>query len=195
MNGVFVDASATVAPTATLGAGTKVWHQAQIADGVHVGIDCVLGKGVYLGVGTVLGDRVKVQNGCGVFGATLEEGVLLAPGVYLLEDPAPRATRPDGISKGPADWQTLPVTVRRGASIGANATVAPGVVIGRSAMVAICSAVHRDALDHAFVAGNPARQVGWVCACGVRLDEGLACPTCATRHVKTHHGLTGAVEF
>lgn len=182
MTEVFIEASATVADTATVGAGTKVWHQAQIGDGVRVGADCVLGKGVYLGAGAVLGDRVKVQNGCGVFGATVEDDVLLAPGVYLLEDPTPRATRPDGLPQGPADWRARPVTVRHGASVGANSTVAPGVVIGPHAMVAIGSAVHRDVPAHALVAGNPARQVGWVCACGTRLDAELRCPACGRGH-------------
>lgn len=185
MTAVFIEQSAAVAGTANLGPGTKVWHQAQIADDVTVGSDCVIGKGAYVGVGSMVGNRVKIQNSCGIFGATLEDDVMLAPGVYLLEDPAPRASTPDQQPKGPQDWHRHPVTVRRGATVGANSTIAPGVVIGQHAMVAICSAVHRDVADHALVAGNPARHVGWVCQCGVRLGEDLSCPSCRRRYLKT----------
>jgi UDP-2-acetamido-3-amino-2,3-dideoxy-glucuronate N-acetyltransferase len=149
----------------------------------------VLGSGVYLGTGTVLGNRVKIQNGCGVFGARLDDDVLLAPGVYLLEDPTPRACRADGLPQSPGDWEPRPVAVGHGASIGANSTIAPGVVIGRCALVAIGSAVHRDVPDHALMAGNPGRQVGWVCACGARLDEQLTCRHCATHHIVGADGL------
>ncbi len=189
MSGVFVEASATVAPTAVIGAGTKVWHQAQVIDGVEVGEQCVIGKGVYLGAGTVIGNRVKIQNGCGVFGARLSDDAMLAPGVYLLEDPAPRATRPDGKAKGPDDWRRLPVTIHQGATLGANTTVAPGVTVGRYSMTAMGSAVHRDVPDHALIAGNPARQVGWVCACGAGLPEDLTCAACAVTYHKTPTGL------
>jgi len=192
MTEVFIEPSAAVSTTASLGPGTKVWHQAQIADEVTVGSDCVIGKGAYLGTGSTVGNRVKIQNGCGVFGATLEDDVMLAPGVYLLEDPAPRASTPGQQQKGPDDWQRHPVTVRRGATVGANSAVAPGVVIGKYAMVAICSAVHRDVADHALIAGNPARQVGWVCRCGVRLGDDLTCPTCLSRYVKTADAISAA---
>ncbi|GAA1378392.1 acyltransferase [Catellatospora chokoriensis] len=186
----FIEASAAIAATASVGSGTRIWHQAQLADGVVVGENCVIGKGVYLGVGSVVGDRVKIQNGCGVFGAQVGDDVLLAPGVYLLEDPAPRASRPDGFLKGADDWRRVPVTVAQGATIGANCTIAPGVTVGRYAMVAIGSAVHRDVPDHGLVAGNPARQVGWVCACGTRLTDTLTCPGCPATYASGDHGLT-----
>ena len=177
-------------PSAAIGARTRIWHQAQLGDGVTVGADCVIGKGAYVSSAAVVGDRVKIQNGCGVFGAHLEDEVMLAPGVYLLEDPTPRATTPQGTPKAWQDWTREPVTVRRGATIGANAVVAPGVTVGRYALVAIGSAVHRDIPDHALVAGNPARQVGWVCRCGKPLDEELTCPGCHRRHTSTPHGLS-----
>jgi UDP-2-acetamido-3-amino-2,3-dideoxy-glucuronate N-acetyltransferase len=188
-DGAWVHHTAEVGPAALLGGRTRVWHQAQVADGARIGEDCTIGKGVYIGAGSVLGDRVKVQNGCGVFGGRLEDETMLAPGVYLLEDPAPRAATPDGRVKTAADWQRRPVTVRRGATIGANATIAPGVTVGRYALVAIGSVVHRDVPDHALMAGNPARQVGWVCACGHRVDEDLACG-CGNRYQTSPDGLT-----
>ncbi|MBM0256502.1 N-acetyltransferase [Micromonospora sp. 4G55] len=185
-----IEASAEVAPTARIGARTRIWHQAQVTGDVRIGADCVLGKGVYVSSAAQIGDRVKIQNGCGVFGAVLEDGVMLAPGVYLLEDPAPRAVAANGQLKGWQDWRREPVTVRHGATIGANAVVAPGVTVGRYAMVAIAAAVHRDVPEHGLVAGNPARQVGRVCQCGHRLDDNLACPTCDLRYQQQPHGLS-----
>lgn len=186
--------TAEVSPTATVGDQTRIWHQAQVADQVRIGADCTIGKGVYVGAGSVIGSRVKVQNGCGVFGAILEDETLLGPGVQLLEDPAPRATTPDGRTKGRFDWHRQPVTVRRGATVGSNATVAPGVRIGAYAMVAIGSVVHRDVPDHALVAGNPARQVGWACGCGQRLDDDLDCCRCGNRYREGADGLQRATD-
>jgi UDP-2-acetamido-3-amino-2,3-dideoxy-glucuronate N-acetyltransferase len=185
-----VHPTAEVHSGARVGARTRLWHQVQVGEGVAVGDDCVLGKGVYVSSAAVIGDRVKIQNGCGVFGARLEDEVMLAPGVYLLEDPAPRAATPHGIPKGWDDWTRKPVTVRRGATVGANAVVAPGVTVGCYALIAIGSAVHRDVPDHALVAGNPARQVGWVCRCGKRLDDDLTCPSCTLRFTQATGGLT-----
>lgn len=184
----FIHDTAEVHPSARVGARTRIWHQVQVGEGVQVGADCVLGKGVYVSSAAVIGDRVKIQNGCGVFGARLEEEVMLAPGVYLLEDPAPRAATPQGAPKAWDDWTRRPVTIRRGATVGANAVIAPGVTVGRYALVAIGSAVNRDVPDHALVAGNPARQVGWVCRCGKHLDETLTCPTCQISFVTGEHG-------
>lgn len=184
--------TAEVHVSARVGARTQIWHQVQVGEGVAVGEDCVLGKGVYVASAAVIGDRVKIQNGCGVFGARLEDEVMLAPGVYLLEDPTPRAATPAGALKGWDDWNRQPVTVRRGATIGANAVVAPGVTVGRYALVAIGSAVNRDVPDHAIVAGNPARRVGWVCCCGKHLDDALTCPTCQVTYITAAHGLSTA---
>lgn len=182
--------TAEVHATARIGPRTRIWHQVQVGEDVSIGADCVLGKGVYAASAAVIGDRVKIQNGCGIFGARLEDEVMLAPGVYLLEDPAPRAAAPDGAPKQWQDWTRMPVTVRRGATVGANAVVAPGVTVGRYALVAIGSAVNRDVPDHALVAGNPARQVGWVCRCGKHLDDTLSCPTCQLRYITGEHGLS-----
>jgi len=193
-SGVHPDAiihdTAEVHTTARIGPRTRIWHQVQVGEGVSIGADCVLGKGVYVASATVIGDRAKIQNGCGVFGARLEDEVMLAPGVYLLEDPAPRAATPQGAPKQWQDWTRMPVTIRRGATVGANAVIAPGVTVGRYALIAIGSAVNRDVPDHALVAGNPARQVGWVCRCGKHLDDTLSCPTCQLRYLTGEHGLS-----
>lgn len=162
----------------TVGDGTRLWHQAQVAAGAQVAADCTVGKGAYIGTGSTLGNRVKVGNYTSVFGARVADEVMLCPGVLLLEDAAPRATTPDGRRKGPGDFTRRPVTVERGATIGAAATIAPGVAIGAHALVAIGAVVVRDVPAHALVAGNPARQCGWVCVCGHTLDTDHHCSDC-----------------
>jgi UDP-3-O-[3-hydroxymyristoyl] glucosamine N-acyltransferase len=168
-----------------VGEGTRLWHQAQVASGARVGAECVLGKGAYIGTGTHVGNRVKIGNYANVFGAAIADEAMICPGALLLEDRAPRATTPDGMPIGPGDWVPLPVAVGRGATIGAAAVIAPGVTIGAHAMVALAAAVFHDVAPHALVAGNPARQCGWVCLCAGTLDTDLRCPRCRRRYTRS----------
>ncbi|MET7303401.1 phosphopantetheine-binding protein [Embleya sp. NPDC005575] len=177
-------------PGSLVGDGSRLWHQAQVATGARIGADCVVGKGAYIGTGSVLGDRVKIGNHASVFGARVADAVMICPGALLLEDAAARATTPDGRRKGPDDFDRTPVTVESGATVGAGAVVAPGVRIGRHAMVALGAVVAHDVPDHALVAGNPARPCGWACACGHTLDADLVCPHCARAHRHRGTGLT-----
>lgn len=165
-----------------VGTGTRIWHQAQVAAGAQVGDDCVLGKGVYLGTGTRVGNRVKIGNYSNIFGAVIADEAMICPAVIIVEDRAPRATTPEGRLAGPQDWTRHPVSIGRGATIGTSAVIAPGVAIGAYAMVALGSAVFHDVAAHALVAGNPARQCGWACACGHTLDTDLRCPHCPRRY-------------
>lgn len=171
---------------AIVGAGSRLWHQAQVAAGASIGADCTLGKGAYVGAGSRVGDRVKLGNYASVFGASVGDDAMISPLAALLEDPAPRATTPDGRRKQHADFDQRPVTVGRRATIGAGAMIAPGVTVGHDALVAIGAVVVRDVLPHALVAGNPARQCGWVCACGHTLADTLQCPRCSRGYVR--HG-------
>ncbi|MYW04470.1 hypothetical protein GT354_40605 [Streptomyces sp. SID3343] len=107
---------------------------------------------------------------------------MICPGALLLEDPAPRATTPDGHRKTASDFTRAPVTVGQGATIGAGAVLAPGVRVGDHALVAVGAVVVRDVPAHALVAGNPARRCGWVCRCGRTLDASLRCPACPRSH-------------
>lgn len=172
-------------PGGVVGDGTRLWHQAQVASGAHVGADCVLGKGAYLGGGSRVGDRVKIGNYANIFGARIADEAMICPAVLLLEDRAPRAITPDGRRVGPGDWTPHPVTVGLGATIGAGAMIAPGVRIGAHAMVALGAAVFHDVAPHALVAGNPARQCGWVCLCGHTLDTDLRCPNCPRTYTRS----------
>lgn len=135
--------------------------------------------GCYVGYGSRIGSNVKVGNHSDIFGALIEDDVMVSPQVVLTEDRTPRATRLDGGRQGADDWTSNPVVVRRGASIGAGARVAPGVEIGQYALVGIGAVVLRDVSRHALVLGNPARACGWVCRCATTLDSQLRCPQCA----------------
>ena len=175
LDGVQVHPSADVSPQAQVGAGTKIWHQAQVREGARIGHHCVIGKGAYIDSNVTIGNLVKIQNGAFVFhGATLEDGVFVGPHACLTNDHLPRAITPDGKLKGDADWEVGHTLIQYGASIGAGAVILPGVSVGRWAMIGAGAVVTKDVAAHGLVVGNPARLVGYVCACGHRLTE-LAC--------------------
>jgi UDP-2-acetamido-3-amino-2,3-dideoxy-glucuronate N-acetyltransferase len=166
-----VQPSADVDERASLGAGTSVWHLAQVREGAVVGADCVIGRGAYIGAGVRMGDRCKVQNYALVYEpAVLEDGVFVGPAVVFTNDHFPRAVAPDGSVKTADDWEPVGVTVRSGASIGARAVCVAPVTVGRWAMVAAGSVVVKDVPDFALVVGVPARFVRWVGRAGVPLD-------------------------
>jgi UDP-2-acetamido-3-amino-2,3-dideoxy-glucuronate N-acetyltransferase len=156
--------------SSTVGPGTRVWAFAHVMEGAVVGAGCNIGDHAFVEAGARLGDRVTVKNAVLVWNrVTVEDEVFLGPNAVFTNDLAPRAAR----RKSPEEF--LPTLVRRGATIGANATVVCGTTIGRHAFVAAGAVVTRDVAAHALVAGNPARRIGWVCACGERLDATLAC--------------------
>jgi UDP-2-acetamido-3-amino-2,3-dideoxy-glucuronate N-acetyltransferase len=181
-----IAATAVVSEEAIIGPATKVWHFAQIREGAHVGAECNVGKGVYIGAKVVVGDRCKIENNASLFeGLTVEDAVFIGPHVVFTNDRLPRATNPDGTLQTAADWTMGRTTVRRGASIGANAVIVPDIEIGRYAMIGAGSVVTRDVPAHALVVGNPARQIGWICVCGrersadaPREGEELRCTRC-----------------
>lgn len=172
MNGVFVH-PAGLCESEDVGPGTRVWAFAHVLPGARVGRDCNICDGAFVETGAVLGDRVTVKNGTLVFvGVTCEDEVFLGPNVLFTNDLRPRAH----LRKG-AD-ELLTTVVRRGASLGAGVVVVCGHEIGEYAFAAAGSVIARDVPAHAFVAGNPARQKGWVCSCGNRLSANLYCGAC-----------------
>jgi acetyltransferase-like isoleucine patch superfamily enzyme len=171
-----IDPSARIHATADLeadvsvGARTSIWHRAQVRTQATIGADCVIGRDAFIDEGVQLGDRVKVQNGALVYhGVTVEDGVFIGPGAILTNDRYPRAITPSGELARADDWTVSPIRLRTGCSIGAGAVVVAGTTVGRFATVGAGAVVTRDVPDHALVAGNPARRMGWVCACGHRL--------------------------
>jgi len=188
---VRIAASADVDARAVIGAGTTVWHLAQVREGAVVGAECIIGRGAYIGPGVVVGDRCKIQNHALVYvPAVLEDGAFVGPAVVFTNDYYPRAVNPDGSLKSADDWHAQGVTVRTGASIGARAVCVAPVTVGRWALVAAGSVVVRDVPDFALVAGVPARRVRWVGRSGQPLgepdDEGIRrCPSTGERYAET----------
>jgi UDP-2-acetamido-3-amino-2,3-dideoxy-glucuronate N-acetyltransferase len=180
--------SADLDDNVTIGAGTLVWHLAQIRTGAVIGEECIIGRGAYVGPGTRLGRRCKVQNHALLYEpAVLEDGVFIGPAVVFTNDFYPRAVNPDGTLKSAHDWEPVGVTVREGASIGARAVCVAPAVIGRWALVAAGAVVTGDVPDHALVVGVPAKRVGWVGRAGVPLkQEGdfWVCPQTGEKYVE-----------
>ena len=163
----YIHPTADVSPKASIGDGTRIWHQAQVREGAHLGTHCIVGKGAYIDFDVAIGDNCKIQNGVFVYhGVTVEDGVFLGPGVILTNDKLPRAVNPDGTLKSDADWEVSPIRIKRGASIGAGAVILPGVSVGEFALVGAGAVVTRDVPDQGIVYGNPARVQGYACRCG-----------------------------
>jgi UDP-2-acetamido-3-amino-2,3-dideoxy-glucuronate N-acetyltransferase len=164
--------SAQVHPSVALGEGSVVWDLAQVREDAVIGVDCILGRGAYVDTGVQVGDCVKIQNYALVYApAVLEDGVFIGPAAVLTNDMYPRSVDPAGELKRGDDWEAQGVRVRTGASVGAHATVLPGVTVGRWALVAAGAVVVRDVPDHALVVGVPAQRVAWVGRAGVPLVE------------------------
>lgn len=174
MEDVYIHPTAEVSAGAKIGRGTKIWNQAQVRENAAIGENCVISKNVYVDVGVVIGRGVKVQNNVNIYhGVTIEDEVFLGPSMTFTNDRFPRAFQ--------SDFTVVETLVKHGASIGANATIRCGVVIGEYAMIGSGSVVTKDVPPFALFVGNPARQIGWVCKCGTRLDKDKSCPTCGTR--------------
>jgi UDP-2-acetamido-3-amino-2,3-dideoxy-glucuronate N-acetyltransferase len=159
-----------------IGARTRVWAFAHVMHGAKIGADCNVCDHAFVEGGARVGDRVTIKNGVLIWDkVTIEDEVFLGPNMVFTNDMNPRAA----FKQSPDTF--LPTVVRRGASIGANATVVCGVVIGTQAFVGAGSVVIRDVPSHALVVGNPARRVGWVCSCGSKLPASLGC-ACGRRY-------------
>lgn len=167
--------TAVVDEGAVVGAGTRVWHFAHIMPGARIGEGCVIGQGCYI-ANVTIGNGVKIQNHVSVYdGVTLEDHVFCGPSCVFTNVVNPRSE-----IERKAEYQ--PTLVRRGATIGANATIVCGATIGRYAFIAAGAVVRGDVADHAIMVGVPARQVGWMCTCGSRLPDvepgELTCDDC-----------------
>lgn len=172
---IFIHGTAEVSEKASVGDGTKIWNYAQVREEAVIGDHCILGKNVYIDKGVHIGNRVKIQNNVNVYhGVTIGDDVFLGPSMTFTNDLFPRAFS--------EEWEVYRTEVKMGASIGANATIVCGHTIGKYAMVGAGSVVTEDVSDYALVVGNPARQIGWVCECGNRLDDTGRCPKCGRDH-------------
>jgi acetyltransferase-like isoleucine patch superfamily enzyme len=169
---IFVHASAHVEDGAEIGAGTKVWHGAQIRTRARLGARCIIGKGVFIDFDVVIGPDCKLQNyACVYHGVKLGRGVFVGPHVVFTNDMYPRSTDSRFGMLQDGDWSVGSTCVGDGAAIGANSTVLPNVAIGKWAMVAAGAVVTKDVEPYSLVMGSPARHAGWVCCCGRRVDS------------------------
>ena len=181
----FVHESAYVDEGATIGAGTKVWHFCHVLGGAVIGERCSFGQNVVVMNGTRVGNNVKVQNNVSIYeGVELEDDVFCGPSMVFTNVLNPRAH----VSRRHEFRKTL---VRRGATIGANATIVCGTTLGEYAFVGAGAVVADDVLDYALVVGVPARRVGWMCQCGERLpDSGEGtCAVCGSSYAPADGGI------
>jgi acetyltransferase-like isoleucine patch superfamily enzyme len=178
--GVRVHPTALVEDGVELGDGTSVWDSVHVrGPGTTIGLDCIVGEKSYIAYGVEIGDRVKINAFVYICtGVTIEDGVMISAGTTFTNDRYPRATTPDLSKLRPSDpdEHTLPTIVRAGTTIGARATIGPGIELGRFSMVGMAAAVTRSVPDFHLVVGHPARTVAAVCRCGepfLRAVDGL----------------------
>jgi len=180
MTDYFIHESSYADDGANIGAGTKIWHFCHIMRGAAIGERCILGQNVNVDGGAVIGNNVKIQNNVSIYtGVLIEDDVFLGPSCVLTNVTNPRSQ----VNRHSLYEKTF---IRRGATIGANATIVCGVTIGRYAFVGAGAVVTRDVPDYALVVGNPARQKGWMSRHGHVLKSGkeriMICPESGLRY-------------
>ena len=166
----FAHASSYVDDGCEIGEGTRIWHFTHVMSGARIGQRCNIGQNVVISPDVVIGDNVKIQNNVSVYtGVVLEDDVFCGPSMVFTNVINPR-------SHVPRKNEYQRTLVRRGASIGANATIVCGHTIGCCAFIGAGAVVTRDVPDYALVVGNPGRVTGWICDCGVKLASGTKAP-------------------
>ncbi len=181
----YIHPTAVVGDPVEIGEGTQIWHFSHIMSGARIGKNCIIGQNVFVASGAILGDNIKIQNNVSIFkGVVLEDDVFCGPSMVFTNVLNPRSF----ISRKKEFRQTF---VKKGATIGANATIICGNTIGSYAFIGAGSVVTKDVPDYALVYGNPGKVKGWVCQCAeeVVFRSGKAiCKACGKRYKKDHDG-------
>ncbi len=184
--GVLIHESAYVDAGVDIGPDSRIWHFAHVLGEVSIGPRCSIGQNVMIGPRVRVGAGCKIQNNVALYeGVTLEDDVFCGPSAVFTNVLNPRAA----VSRKSEFRQTL---VRRGATIGANATIVCGVTLGAYCFIAAGAVVTRNVPTHALMVGTPARQTGWMSRHGEKLGPDLACPVTGERYTTTAEGLTPA---
>ncbi len=184
MSDSFVHPTSVIDEGVFIGEGTKIWHFCHIQSGAVIGENCTFGQNVNVSNNVKVGNGCKVQNNVSLYeGVELEDDVFCGPSCVFTNDLTPRAKYPKGRA---AYKKTL---IRRGASVGANATIVCGHKIGEWAMIAAGAVVTSDVPNHALMMGVPARIRGWVCECGDVLSDDLVCNKCGRTYREAQEGL------
>ena len=180
----FVHESSYVDDGVEIGENTKIWFFCHIQKGAKIGKNCSLGQNVNISNNVKIGNGVKIQNNVAVYeGVEIEDHVFCGPSCVFTNDLTPRAKYP----KGAAAYKKT--KIREGASIGANATIVCGHIVGKWALIGAGAVVTTDVPDHALMLGVPAKRRGWACECGELLKESLICPVCARKYKEIESGL------
>ncbi len=189
----FVHPTAVVDAGATIGAGTKIWHFAHISPGARIGEKCIFGQNTFVADGVIVGNNVKAQNNVAIYtGTTIEDDVFLGPSCVLTNVTNPRSQ---------VNRHSLyePTLIKRGATIGANATIVCGITLGRYCFIAAGAVVAKDVPDYALIQGVPGRRVGWMSRHGHLLKPDaqgeLRCPESGYRYREVSPGLLRCLDL
>ncbi len=184
----FIHETSVADEPSIIGSGTQIWHYSHLMAGVTIGEKCNVGQNVFIGRSVKIGNGVKIQNNVSVFeGVTLEDNVFCGPSCVFTNIKTPR-------SHIPRKSEFAPTLVKKGATIGANATIMCGTTIGTYALIGASALVTKDVPDYALVYGVPARLKGWVCECGLPLEFGkqkqAECSGCGKRYNKEKNSIS-----
>ena len=186
--GVFVHESAYVDQPCRIGRGTRIWHFSHVLKNAEIGENCILGQNVMIGSDVRIGNSCKIQNNVSLYaGTVLEDGVFCGPSSVFTNVNNPRAE----IER---KTEFRPTLVKRGATIGANATIVCGHTLGEYCFIAAGAVVTQDVPAYALMAGVPARRIGWMSRAGIKLGDDLVCPLDKTRYRETETGRLEPVE-
>lgn len=179
----FIHESAYVDNGAEIGYGTKIWHFCHISASSKIGKNCSMGQNVYIADQVEIGDNVKIQNNVSIYkGVTLEDDVFCGPSCVFTNVNNPRSA----INRQNEYIETV---VKKGTSIGANATIVCGNKLGKYSFIAAGAVVTKDVADYSLMVGVPAKRVGWMSEAGARLDEDLICPLSNTKYKITSENI------